>query len=54
MIHPNYGPSSAYSEAELRNLWAHYAAESELVDRYLGRILQKLDDLLLWDDTWWL
>lgn len=51
MIHPNYGPSSAYSEAELRNLWAHYAAEAELVDRYLGRILQKLDDLLLWDDT---
>ncbi len=51
MLHPNYGPSSAYTEAELRNLWAHYAAEAELVDRHIGRILQKLDDLELWDDT---
>ena len=51
MLHPNYGPSSAYSEAELRNLWAHYAAEAELIDRWLGRILQKMDDLQLWDNT---
>ena len=48
MLHPNYGPADRYSEAELRNLWAHYAAESELVDRHIGRILQKLDDLDLW------
>lgn len=51
MLHPNYGPSAAYTEAELHNLWAHYAAEAELVDRWLGRVLQKLDDLQLWDDT---
>jgi len=51
MIHPNYGPASAYTEDELNNLWAHYAAEAELVDRWMGRILQKLDDLQLWDDT---
>ncbi|MBN1936144.1 MAG: sulfatase [Anaerolineae bacterium] len=51
MFHPNYGPSSAYSEAELHNLWAHYAAEAELIDRWLGRVLQKMDDLQLWDDT---
>lgn len=51
MLHPNYGPASAYTEAELRNLWAHYAAEAELVDRWVGRVLQKLDDLQLWDDT---
>lgn len=51
MIHCNYGPSTDYSEAELQNLWAHYAAESELVDRHIGRVLQKLDDLELWDDT---
>lgn len=51
MLHPNYGPSSIYAEAELKNLWAHYAAESELVDRHIGRILEKLDDLELWDDT---
>jgi len=51
MIHPNYGPAAAYSEDELNNLWAHYAAEAELVDRWLGRVLQKLDDLQLWEDT---
>jgi len=51
MIHPNYGPVSDYTDAELHNLWAHYAAESELVDRWIGRVLQKIDDLQLWDDT---
>ncbi|MBI4559350.1 MAG: sulfatase [Candidatus Hydrogenedentes bacterium] len=51
MLHPNYGAASEYTPEELRNLWAHYAAESELVDRALGRVLQKMDDLQLWDDT---
>jgi len=51
MFHPNYGPASAYTPEELHNLWAHYAAESELVDRMIGRIVQKIDDLELWDDT---
>lgn len=51
MIHPNYGRSGDYTEAELRNLRAHYCAEAELIDRYLGRVLQKVDDLGLWDDS---
>ncbi len=51
MLHCNYGPATDYSAAELANLWAHYAAEAELVDRHLGRILQKVDDLALWDDS---
>lgn len=51
MIHPNYGRSSAYTPEELHNLWAHYAAEAELVDRWIGRLLQKIDDLRLWDDS---
>ena len=51
MLHPNYGPSSAYTPEELRNLWAHYAAESELADRWIGRVLQKIDDLQLWADS---
>ena len=51
MLHPNYGPSSAYTSEELHNLWAHYAAESELVDRHIGEILRKIDDLDLWPDT---
>ncbi len=51
MLHPNYGPSTAYTPEELQNLWAHYAAETELVDRHIGQILRKIDDLDLWDDT---
>jgi arylsulfatase A-like enzyme len=51
MLHPNYGPSDAYTPDELRNLWAHYAAEAELVDRAIGRVIQKMDDLQLWDDS---
>ncbi len=51
MLHPNYGPSDAYTAAELRNLRAHYAAEAELVDRWVGRVLQKVDDLGLWDNS---
>jgi len=51
MLHPNYGHTDAYTEAELRNLRAHYSAEAELVDRWIGRILQKIDDLQLWEDS---
>lgn len=51
MLHPNYGQASDYTSKELNNLWAHYAAEAELVDRHIGRILQKIDDLQLWDET---
>ena len=51
MLHCNYGPASDYTAAELQNLWAHYAAEAEIVDRHLGRVLQKVDDLRLWDDS---
>ena len=51
MIHPNYGWSTDYSEPELKNLWAHYAAEAELVDRQIGRIIEKLDDLSLWENS---
>jgi len=43
--------ASDYTEAELRNLRAHYCAEAEMVDRWVGRVLQKIDDLALWDDT---
>ena len=51
MLHPNYGRADVYSDAELRNLRAHYCAEAELVDRWVGRVLQKIDDLELWDNS---
>ena len=51
MIHPNYGPASDYTPAELKNMQAHYAAEAELVDRMLGRLIQKIEDLQLWQES---
>lgn len=51
MIHPNYGKASDYTRAERRNLRAHYCAEAELVDRWIGRVLQKIDDLDLWQNS---
>lgn len=51
MIHPNYGKASDLTPEELRNLRAHYCAEAELVDRWIGRVLQKIDDLGLWDNS---
>jgi arylsulfatase A-like enzyme len=51
MLHPNYGKSTVYTKAELRNLRAHYCAEAEMVDRAVGRVLQKIDDLGLWDSS---
>ena len=51
MIMPNYGLATRYTPAELANLRAHYLAETELVDRHIGRILEKIDDLELWEDT---
>jgi arylsulfatase A-like enzyme len=51
MVHPNYGRSEDLTDEELHNMRAHYNAEAELVDRWVGRILQKIDDLALWDDS---
>lgn len=51
MLHPNYGRADDYTPEELANLRAHYCAESELVDRWIGRIFEKLTDLGLWDNS---
>jgi arylsulfatase A-like enzyme len=51
MYHPNYGKASDLTPAELRNLRAHYCAEAQLVDRWIGRVLQKIDDLDLWQNS---
>ncbi len=51
MLHPNYGKASDLSAPELHNLRAHYCAEVELVDRQIGRFVQRLDDLKLWSST---
>ena len=51
LIHPNYGRADIYTDAELSNLRAHYLAEAFLVDRSVGRILQKIEDLDLFDKS---
>jgi len=51
MLHPNYGRADDLTPEELRNLRAHYCAEAELVDRWVGRVLQKIDDLGLWEHS---
>ncbi|OPZ19865.1 MAG: Arylsulfatase [candidate division BRC1 bacterium ADurb.BinA364] len=48
---PNYGYTDIYSETELRHLWAHYAAEVTLTDRWIGHLLDQVDVMGLWDDT---
>jgi len=51
MKHPNYGPSSAYTRAELKNMRAHYAAEVTLVSKWIGHALRKVEDLGLFENT---
>ena len=51
MIHPNYGRATDLSTEELHNLKAHYLAEVEMVDRHIGRVLQKIEDLGLWSNS---
>ncbi len=51
MLHPNYGRADDLTARELKNLRAHYCAEAELVDRWVGRVLEKIDDLGLWENS---
>ena len=50
-IHPNYGPADVYSRKELANLKAHYAAELHLVDKWIGHVLTKIEELDLFGDS---
>jgi arylsulfatase A-like enzyme len=40
-----------YTPRELRNIQARYAAQVVLVDRWLGRLWEAMDELDLWRDT---
>jgi arylsulfatase A-like enzyme len=51
MCHPNYGPASDYTEAELANLRAHYAGEVTLVSKHIGRLLRMVEDTGLMERT---
>ena len=49
--YPIYGPTDYLSEAELQHCRALYAAEVTLVDRWVGYLLQRIEDMGLLDDT---
>lgn len=51
VITPRYGPSDYLSDAELKHLRALYAGEVTMVDRWLGRFLERARDLGMLEDT---
>ena len=48
---PRYGPSSYLTERQLRRIRALYAGEVTMVDRWLGRFLDKMEELNLFENT---
>ncbi|TCP22666.1 arylsulfatase A-like enzyme [Scopulibacillus darangshiensis] len=48
---PVYGSAERFSEAEIRQMRALYAGEVTMIDDWFGRLLDKVDQLELWDDT---
>jgi arylsulfatase A-like enzyme len=50
-IVPNYGPSDWIDDKELERMKALYAGEATMVDRWLGRFLDKMESTGRMDDT---
>ena len=50
-INPVYGSSDYLTEKELRNMWAHYAGEVTLVDKWFGLFMEKVYELGLDKNT---
>ena len=51
VIYPLYGPSDFMSEDEIEHVRALYAAEALLVDKWIGRLFEKVVELGLLDRT---
>jgi len=51
VIYPRYGPADYLTPSELNHMRALYAGEVTLVDRWVGRLLAKIEDLGLFDNT---
>ena len=51
ITYPAYGPASVFSKREIRNIRARYAAECSLVDKYVGKVLRKIEDCGLGDEV---
>ena len=51
VFYPRYGPADYLTKAELKHLRALYAAEVTLVDRWVGHLLRRVEELGLLDST---
>jgi len=51
VIYPRYAPCDFLTEGEIKHIRALYAGEVSLVDRWVGHLLSKIDDLGLRDST---
>jgi len=51
IIYPVYGPCDYLTKREIQHIRAHYAGEVTLVDRWVGRLFQKIEDLGLLENT---
>ncbi|MBI3974005.1 MAG: sulfatase [Chloroflexi bacterium] len=51
LAHANYGRSDYMTPAELQHVKAIYAAEVSMVDKWIGRLLQQVDDLGFRENT---
>ncbi|MDI7274655.1 MAG: sulfatase [Anaerolineae bacterium] len=51
VTYPVYGPCDYLTPAELRHARALYAAEVTLVDRWVGRLLEKIEDMGLLENS---
>ncbi len=51
VIYPRYAPCDFLSEAELKHVRALYAGEVSLVDTWIGKLLARVDELGLRDNT---
>jgi len=51
VIYPRYAPADYLSPEELKHMRALYAGEVTMVDRWVGMLLQKIEDMGLFDNT---
>ena len=51
IIYPVYGYADYLTKREIKHIQAHYAGEVTMVDRWIGRVLEKIEDLGLLSNT---
>ncbi|HET7568167.1 MAG TPA: sulfatase-like hydrolase/transferase [Gaiellaceae bacterium] len=51
VVWPEYGPASSLTERQLAFVRAQFAGKLAMVDRWLGTLLDALDELGLWETT---